>query len=430
MANPPSAEIAHRRPRFLAPAPDKTEFEIPSPPVIETPQSTRLVVLLIPALTGVSMLIYGGMTSRTILIFGIIVTVGAVTTPFLLNAEARRTARQRNDLRHQRYGELLDRVGAEAMHAAAMVRVGLETAHPTPDQLGQWLQQGRLWERRASDADFLDVALGVANIPSGVTVNVGTTSALEDEIFPDLLDNAAALERTVSVLESAPLCLSLRERAVVSVVGPRTPVLSLVRAMLLEMVVSCGPDELSLLVAVPPEYQRDWQWATSVPHAMQRTGGGSASTVVISGEDLSAALTPAVAARSQLLAHKGKEAPTTFSHLVVVLDACHPVTEPQETSLVQETLSRAGELGITVLAITGEPGTSPSEAAVLLSVGDDGSAVMRAAHDGTSVRFRPLAATAATARGIAAAISSLKLVNDLPSAADSGNDPRYPTPAS
>ena len=374
-----------------------------------------------------SILIFGIISKQFyLLVLGILVTIASMAAPLLMNAGAKRAAKRRNELRHQRYGELLDGIDIEIKRAASAVRISLETAHPTPDQLSQWINDGRLWERRASDPDFLDVALGVAHIPSGLTVNVGTNNALEAEVFADLRDRAKTIERAARVLEDAPFCLSLEKHAVLSIEGPRRQALSLAQAMLLESIVCCGPDELSLLVATPLETEHDWDWAALAPHALHRTETSyTVPTVATTGKDLATALTRTVGKRIQLLAEgtNRSTAGAGRAHLVIVLDVFHPLSELQELPLLQEALSRASELGLTILIIASGPGTSPAEATAVVTIDVGHTAVMRPARNPReSVSFMALSAPAETADKVASAIADLKLVTDLSFHSDSSND--------
>ena len=380
----PDALITHRRPRFRAPQPVTTEFDIPAPPVIDKPESPQLAMMLIPALTSASMLMYGIISHQFfLLVLGILVTVASMATPRLMHSAAKKSAQRRNGLRQQRYGELLNSFDAQIHSAADAVRADLESVHPTPDQLPQWIHAGRLWERRASDPDFLDVALGVADIPSGITVRIGKGTSLEAEVFPELQDRAVALERSAGILENAPLVASLKECAVLSVEGTREHAISLARSMLLEAIVCCGPDELSLLVATPPECAHEWEWAAQIPHALHRNDASrSIPAIATSWKDLAIALARTAGARIQLLAADDQAlAKAGLQHVVIVLDNYHPLSELMETPLIKETFARAAELAITVLTINYAAGNSPAEAACVVTAGSNGTATMRSTPD-------------------------------------------------
>lgn len=418
--------ITHRRPRFRASTPATLEFEVPAPPTVDEPERPQLAMMLIPALTSGSMLLYGIISKQVILlVLGVLVTAASMATPRLMHASARKSSQRRNGLRRQRYGELLDNLGEQIKGTLDTIRGALETAHPTSDELLQWIGNGRLWERRASDPDFMDVALGVGNISSGVTVRVGKSAALEADTFPDLQDRTMALERSSGTLENAPLVISLKDQGVLSVEGDRERAVSLTRAMLLEAIVCCGPDELTLFVASPPEYSAEWEWVTLVPHALHRNDATrSIPAIATDWRDLSVALARTAGARMELLAADDQTlAKTGLQHVVIVLDNYHPLSELAETPLLKETLARAEELGITVLTVNYAAGNSPAEAACVVTVGSNGVATMRSARvSSDNARFGPLSATHALASAIARQISGLKLVTDLSFGADSSQD--------
>jgi ESX secretion system protein EccC len=383
-------------------------------------------MMLIPALTSASMLLYGVISHQFfLLLLGILVTVASMATPRLMHNAAKKNAQRRNSLRQQRYGELLNDFATQIKDATEAVRADLESVHPTPDQLTQWIRDGRLWERRGSDPDFLDVALGVGDIPSGITVRVGKGASLEAEVFTDLQDRAVALERSAGILENAPLAVSLKECAVLSIEGTREHAVSLARAMLLEAVVCCGPDELSLFITTPPECAHEWEWATMIPHALYRNDPTrSVPAIASSWKDLSVALARTVGARIQLLASDDQAlARSALQHVVIVLDNYHPLSELMETPLIKEMFARAAELAITVLTINYKAGNSPAEAACVITVGSNGIATMRSAQGPIPrARFGPLSAPGAVASAVARQISDLKLVTDISYGADSSQD--------
>jgi S-DNA-T family DNA segregation ATPase FtsK/SpoIIIE len=394
--------------------------------VIDQPEPPQLAMMLIPALTSASMLLYGIISKQFfLLVLGVLVTVASMATPRLMHAGARKAALRRNDMRQLRYGEVLDNFAAQIKSAADATRAALESAHPTPDLLAQWIRDGHLWGRRASDPDFLDVALGAGDIPSGLTVTVAKSAVLEADVFADLRDRAEALQNSAAILRDAPLVISLKEQAVLSIEGTREHAVALARATLLEAVVCCGPDELTLFVASPPEKAREWEWATLIPHALHRNDASRSIPVIATDwKDLSVALARTVGARIQLLSADDQAlAKARLQHVVIVLDDYHPLSELSETPLLKETLDRAAELGVTVLTINHEVGNSPAESSCVLTVGSNKIATMRLSRiPSATVRFGPLNAPPAAASVVSRQISGLKLVTDISYGTDSSQD--------
>lgn len=408
------------------PLPEVTQFDLPAPPAIEVPQPPQVAMILLPVLTTGSILLFGIVSKQiTLVILGVLVSIGAMATPVLMSVSAKRAAKRRNERRHRRYGELIDDLASRVAEAAAAIKLSIETAHPSPDDLIGWITAGRLWERRRSDPDFLDVAVGLADVPSGLTVQVGQNNALDVDVIDDLQTRADELAKSARVLSGSPLCLSLREHCVLSVEGPREQALGLARAMVLEALVCCGADELALLVAAPPATEHDWEWAGRVPHALHhRDAGRSGPGLVTSGEDLSTVLGHTVGPRVQLLAESEMSvAAAGFPHLLIVLDVYDPLSELQETPSLQDALSRAGELGITVLAIPHAVGAGPAESTTIVTVDERGAGVVRPARStGANMPFSASRPAARAADLVAATISTKKLVTDLSFAGDQSGD--------
>lgn len=418
----------NRHPRFLRPAPATNQFDLPPPPTREVAQPPQAVMVVVPVLTTGSILLFGIISGQTYLIYlGIMVTIASMLTPLLMYAGNRRQVRRRNEKRHQRFGALLDSTEQEIATAADAVRLALEDVHPTPDLLQRWVEMGRLWERRRSDPDFLDIALGVGTVDSGLTVTVNRAGAHEAEIFTDLDQRADNLRQSGRVLENAPVHLSLKENAVVGIEGPRRSTLDLARAMILEALVCCGPDELAVLVATPPESERDWGWVAGIPHGVLASDDARlAGAVATTSKSLAVMLAREVGPRTQMVDLDARERPASTAglpHLLVVLDAYDPLSELHEIPLLQETLSRAGELALTVITISDRSGASPGESAAVISVAADGRAALRPVRSSQEARtFQPLAAPQHIAEAVVEVIGHLRLVSDLSFVSDSSND--------
>jgi S-DNA-T family DNA segregation ATPase FtsK/SpoIIIE len=118
----------------------------------------------------------------------------------------------------------------------------------------------KLWERRPGDTDFLNVRLGIGELPSTVAISVPQPD------MPDpRLEGALALEAEYAVVPQVPVTGTVRQGPL-GIAGSLRARTDVARALICNLAVHHSPDEVHLLVAYSPERAAEWQWLTWLPH--------------------------------------------------------------------------------------------------------------------------------------------------------------------
>jgi DNA segregation ATPase FtsK/SpoIIIE, S-DNA-T family len=197
----------------------------------------------------------------------------------------------------------------------------------------------RLWERRPTHEDFLEVRLGLADQPSAITVRDGDA----DQAPP--------------VVTEAPVTVNLAAVGTVGLAGPRPQTRALARWIVAQAAVHSGPADLSIVVltrAGDGEARQAWDWIRWLPHA--RPGTGALASV---GSD-EATSRAQVDALDKVVAHRrqslNRTAPRRFAHnwLVVVDDL-----PEYDVDGLADVLTHGPEVGVFVLAIDQLPYRCP-----------------------------------------------------------------------
>ncbi len=169
----------------------------------------------------------------------------------------------------QRRGYLrrLDEDRDEVHRAADAQRRGQLFVHGDPRMLETVIGSPRMWERRPSDPDFLDVRLGVGvqstadstvllqwpDVPTGEELEPVTGRALRDFILEQ------------SRIRDIGKVLSLRSQPGFSLIADDAAALhALVRAMLCGIAVHHSPADVKLIVVT--RHPERWTWLTWLPH--------------------------------------------------------------------------------------------------------------------------------------------------------------------
>ncbi|HEV7805728.1 MAG TPA: FtsK/SpoIIIE domain-containing protein [Solirubrobacteraceae bacterium] len=122
----------------------------------------------------------------------------------------------------------------------------------------------RLWERRSSHEDFLQLFAGLADLP--------WQPPLKEDA--DTLPPEAAEIAESSRLSVAPVGVDLSDGGIVGIAGDREAALATARSLLCQAAVHHGPADLTIGVFVDPGREPDWDWCKWLPHTRDVAGRG------------------------------------------------------------------------------------------------------------------------------------------------------------
>jgi S-DNA-T family DNA segregation ATPase FtsK/SpoIIIE len=369
----PSRFRLHRRPReFPAPVP-AGEIVVAPPPRLGQPTAQGWPLLL-PLLSGAGSLplLLGSPSSgrRWLLLAtaaSLLLSTGAGLGLRLLARKGIERARRRE---RARYLDHLQGVGAEAARVAALQRAAAERLHPDLGALLGVVEAGeRVWERSATDEDFLEVRLGVGEVPlaAPARLDLGHDPLADHE--PELLARARGLVGQSTRVHGLPVTVPLRRLGVVAVHGPPSATRSLVRSILLRTAVFHGPRDLRIVAASSPDAAPIWEWLKWLPHTreamfLEPVGVPDcrlAATTGRAAELLERVVGPRLAAGKP---HSGD------AHLVVVVDGSTPGGALGRLPVLDALLRAAPAVAATVICLVDRAADEPS--ATRLRIGLDG----------------------------------------------------------
>lgn len=372
----------HRPARVLPP-------QLPTEPVVlaAPPQpvgkdgGASWMYLLMPLMSSISMAAYMSLQGKKALVLlGIGFVALSVGVTMGVRVRMRGAQRKVKIRGRDRYLEHLVEVRRTAQQVAEDQRVVAAWSYPSPYRL--WAiatQRRRVWERRITDPDFLQVCVGVGRAPLTTPIRLATRN--DPTVEYDGRSKAAAdrLIAAMSTIGSQPAVVDLSRAGVVSVLGPPEVARGTVRAMVCQIAVLHAPDDVGLAVVTGGE---DWDWAKWLPHTVEPDADGEAGAPPLVAADFDGisdylgtvldAAASAPAAHRGLLADRG--ARDTRRRLVVVLDRYDPRAAWARTGVGAELLAAAGPAGgITVICVVGRENDEPTRADVRLRVAQDGA---------------------------------------------------------
>jgi S-DNA-T family DNA segregation ATPase FtsK/SpoIIIE len=198
-------------------------------------------------------------------------------------------------------------------------RTALLLAHPEPESLVSLATGERVWERRPTDDDFAHVRIGTGPQRLSTALRPPQTAPVED-LDPVTSTSLRHFIRTYVTLPELPVALSLRGFSRVTLVGGRSVVLDMARAMIGQVVTFHSAETVRVALCLSASRLADWDWAKWLPHLRHPDQSGPSGPQLLVAPDLNT-LEDLLATE---LSGRGPFDPTgrnpVVPHVLVVLD--------------------------------------------------------------------------------------------------------------
>lgn len=213
---------------------------------------------------------------------------------------------------------------AQEIRAAAGTQKAIaEWSHPDPEILEAVLGSPRMWERGASDPDYLHVRVGRDEVKLSAKIRIKPVDS-ELDLEPV---TKTAFQHLRAVQQSIPHCpkaIDLAGVSMIAVYGSRDLFGAMARAWLAQLVCWHTPNDTAVAV-VCPELESSWGWAKWLPHTEgdDIDGAGPQRFLAASLPGVEAMLGGLLRQRERIVDDKGMvtaDATKSHRHVVLVVD--------------------------------------------------------------------------------------------------------------
>ncbi|GEB53900.1 MULTISPECIES: type VII secretion protein EccC [Streptomyces] len=283
--------VVKRPPRALPDEVPGEELRLEPPPELPRGQQEGALLQVLPMLGmgGSSMffLMPGNNAHPMMRIMGVLMLASTVAMVIVSVIRMRRGTQGELAQTRRDYIKYLAQTRRTVRKTALKQRDAQFYLHPSPDQLWSLVAEGsRVWERRAQDADFGQVRVGLGS-QQLATPLVAPETAPVDELEPLSAGAMHQFLNTHGTLDGLPMAVSLRAFYHVTVSGHPESVHSSARAMLCSLAALHSPQDLVVTVAAGRDSYEQWDWVKWLPHAQARDAGdGAGSRRLIVGDAL------------------------------------------------------------------------------------------------------------------------------------------------
>lgn len=276
---------------------------------------------LLPMLGMGGSVVFFFMTPNPVMrIMGIVMVASTVGMGIAMLVRYRRgTQGQLADMRRD-YLKYLAKTRRSVAETARLQRDAQFYLHPAPEQLWALVAEGsRIWERRVSDDDFVQVRVGLGS-QQLATPLIAPETAPVDELEPLTASAMSKFLTAHDAMDGLPLAVSLRAFYHVTVSGEEEAVRASARALVASLVSLHSPDDLVVGIAAAPDTAPQWEWAKWLPHAQGENtdGAGSNRLITTSTADLEELLQERLEGRPRF--QPDGQPLLEQPHIVVVLD--------------------------------------------------------------------------------------------------------------
>jgi DNA segregation ATPase FtsK/SpoIIIE, S-DNA-T family len=347
-------QLLFNRPPRVQPSDPRQTYTYPKTPQTPTKRNIPIVTLIVPLIVAGAMAV---LISPTYLLLGLASPALMLGSLFEDRRTGRRTLREETAQWRERCAEMHEqlrrahefaffaRVARNPNAAVAAARIVARTSD--------------VWQVRPSQTDFLQTAIGIANLGSVLTVNI------PEQGDPDLRAEVVAVAEQVAIDSNVPVVLDLIKLGTVGIVGANHDRALVVNAQILQLVGAHTPQDLQL-VLLSPMSPETWDWCKWLPHCLLdgetaiATNEGQADRYFHALLDLAEAR---VEARSGSIG-----SPILLPHMVVVIEPPIPIA-PRDAARLCEL---AKEASISVVWLADEVEQLPGASRAIVRCRDSG----------------------------------------------------------
>jgi len=347
---------------------------------------------LFPLMGGGGMIAYAYISNNVVFMY---IAVGLMSLmvgiAVLMRYLQHRSHRKGRESNRRKYREYLRDVEAQLAHDADRQREVADRLYPDHERLwGMVMRRSNLWERRASDRDFLRVRLGRGSVPHSrpLRLDIGDDPLAERET--DLEDEAKLVLRRWRRVNDVPVVIDLAPTRILSIVGSAETGRALARGLVAQLAAFRAPADLRILAAYRPQASEAWGWLKWMPHARAEVRSRQdapglvpppllmASSTERLAELLEGEVGPRLAQLERLREEglSGVQVRLDAPHLVLFLDGFSASGEVSRLPILRQAVERGADLNLTTVWLADSPEDEPSEVEARCVISSRGSAVV------------------------------------------------------
>lgn len=269
-----------RAPRIKKAIEEET-IKIDPPPQNQNQEDMPAILMLGSSLSmGLMMLISMSMTINrmstgtstvqemvgSVLITGTLL-LSIILFPILIQRWNKNRKKKREKKRQEKYKEYLEKKKNAIMDLKRKQKEILYENYVSVEDCSKIIlkRSSRLWERKPEDFDFLDIRLGIGDVPLKVDLRIPEEQfSIDDDNLLDILHETTKEAKTIN---QAPICTSLVENNVSAMIVRDDEIYKkMMQSIIIQLITFHSYEDLKIVFLVKKENEKYWEYVKMLPH--------------------------------------------------------------------------------------------------------------------------------------------------------------------
>ncbi len=412
----PTPEMFLSAPR-LRRSVERRAITVDAPPPRPKIETTPLALLLGPALTmGLTAVVMAAvavinlmngtstmLTSFPTIIMSFSMLCGTLLWPMLTKRSEKKRQAVAEEERQKKYREYLDNIRNEIYKLGAEQRAVLFENCPSIAECENWIfqRERRLWERSIQQDDFLNLRLGLGDIPLDAEIKFPDKRFSIEE---DLLQNEVnRLADAPKVLSDAPIICSFTANPVVGIVGETSEVAVFLQGLILQTAALHSYDQVKLALFVDELDAQSWNCFKLFPHLWDESSDMRYFAVGEDEEQAVALCLERILSEREERHSSHPEMPSPYYVLIASNS-----TIASRINLFSRIVSLPDNMGFSAITVAGQVTDLPQSCISVIELSGDHSCTYKKDNlSGTKVSFKAEMPDTAKTDGLCAILSNL-----------------------
>ena len=274
-------DFFYRIPR-LKKVPHREYIKIDPPPQIQNKEEMPIILVLGSSFTMCGLMIFSsfnslmnsndGKISAFKIIYIIIMLISMIIFPFITTKWDRKRKERYEKKRQEKYISYIKSKIKDVNQIMDVQRDSLLRNYISGNECKEIIinRSQRLWERTIEDYDFLDVRLGIGDVPLDIDLSYPEQSfTMEEDSLVEIMNRLTQLSHT---LKEAPIVFSFVQNKISSLIYQEKEKLDImIKSIITQLITLHSYEDLKLVFLLKEDYKREWEYVKKLPHIWNNT---------------------------------------------------------------------------------------------------------------------------------------------------------------